>query len=80
MVQPKAARLPELITTRGRVVVTAEGDTACRRRDELTIEGKLLGLGRLIESTAEREARAAWAKEEPFFASWLAQEPSRPTS
>jgi hypothetical protein len=79
MVQPKAARLPELITTRGKVVVTPEGDGACRRQDELTIEGKLFGLGRLIESTAEKEARAAWAKEEPFFASWLARRSSSST-
>ena len=78
MVQPsgvgvRGGALKDVVTTRGSVRVEAVGDTECRRIDELNIEGKLFGLGGLIEASAEKEARAAWAKELPFFKRWLSQ-------
>jgi hypothetical protein len=78
MVQPRNARLPELIGTSGTVRVEPIGDGQCRRTDELILEGKLFGLGRIIEAAAEKEARAAWGKEPPFFARWLERKGTPP--
>jgi hypothetical protein len=65
----------KLVSTRGAVRVSANGDGACRRDDELFVEGKLFGLGGLIESSAEKEARSAWSKELPFLTKWLERAP-----
>jgi len=61
----------DVVSTSGSVRVEAVGDGACRRLDELSIEGKVFGLRGLIESSAEKEARAAWTKEEPFMTAWI---------
>jgi hypothetical protein len=71
MVQPATSRLPELIATSGVVRVVAIDGGECRRSDEITLEGKLFGLGRIIEAAAEKEARSALTKEAPFFATWI---------
>jgi hypothetical protein len=63
----------EIVLTRGRVRLEAVGDAQCRRNDEVTIEGKLFGLGGVIESTAEKETRASWDKERALLERWLAQ-------
>lgn len=65
----------EIVATRGRVRVEPLGDAQCRRHDEVTIEGKIFGLGGVIESTAEKEVRASSAKEQAFFTRWLEQHP-----
>ena len=57
----------EVVTTRGTIRVEALGERSCRRTDELTIEGHVFGVGGLIESSAEKEARAAWDKEFVFL-------------
>lgn len=76
MVQP--ATLPagakprkNIVTTRGKVRVEALGDRQCRRTDELVIEAHVFGLGGVIESAAEKEARAAWPKEFAFLTRWV---------
>jgi hypothetical protein len=61
----------EIVATRGKVRVEAAGDNQCRRNDEVIIEGKIFGLGGVIESTAEKEVRASWTKEQAFFRRWL---------
>jgi hypothetical protein len=61
----------EIVATRGRVRLEAVGEGQCRRNDEVTIEGKIFGLGGVIESTAEKEVRASWAKEAAFMTRWL---------
>ena len=61
----------EIIATRGKVRVEATGDGHCRRNDEVVVEGKIFGLGGIIESTAEKEVRASAAKELAFFRRWL---------
>jgi hypothetical protein len=71
MVQPASATLPELIATQGTMRIKEVAKDECLRLDEISFEGKLFGLGRIIESTAEREARSAWALEVPFFLRWL---------
>ena len=65
----------ELVATRGTVRVEATPDGKCRRSDEIVVEGKIFGLGGLIESTAEKEVRASAAKEQAFFTRWIEQHP-----
>ncbi len=61
----------EIVATRGKVRVEPVGDNQCRRLDEVSIEGKIFGLGGVIESTAEKEVRASSVKEQAFFTRWL---------
>jgi hypothetical protein len=63
----------ELVATRGKVRIEPMGDGQCRRHDEVIVEGKIFGLGGVIESTAEKEIRASWDKERAFFERWLTQ-------
>jgi len=63
----------ELVATRGKVRIEPMGDGQCRRHDEVIVEGKIFGLGGVIESTAEKEIRASWDKERAFFGRWLTQ-------
>jgi hypothetical protein len=73
----------DVVSTHGTVRVMADGEAACRRHDELSIAAKVFGLGRIIESAAEKEARSAWAKEPSFFARWVQGQSTRiapPTS
>jgi hypothetical protein len=61
----------EIVATRGKVRLEPAGDNQCRRSDEVVIEGKIFGVGGLIESTAEKEVRASSAKEQAFLVRWL---------
>jgi Protein of unknown function (DUF2505) len=63
----------EIIATRGKTRVEPVGDGQCRRSDEVTIEGKIFGLGGIIESTAEKEVRNSSQKELALFTRWLEQ-------
>jgi hypothetical protein len=63
----------EIVATRGRTRIEPVSETECRRTDEVFIEGKVFGLGGLIESTAEKEVRASWPKELAFLERWLKQ-------
>ncbi|HEY7956276.1 MAG TPA: DUF2505 family protein [Polyangia bacterium] len=65
----------EIVATRGKVRVEPIGDAQCRRHDEVIIEGKIFGLGGVIEATAEKEVRASSAKEHTYFLRWLEQHP-----
>jgi Protein of unknown function (DUF2505) len=64
-----------ILATRGTLRLEATGDGRCRRADEVIIEGKIFGLGGVIESTAEKEVRASWATELAFLGRWLEQHP-----
>jgi hypothetical protein len=75
MVQPTdvgAKARKEIMTSRGSVRLELLSPSEVRRTDEFIVEAKLFGLGGLIESTAEKEFRAASAKEHSFFKEWLA--------
>jgi hypothetical protein len=61
----------EIIATRGKVRIEPAGDGQCRRHDEVVVEGKIFGLGGIIESTAEKEVRASSAKELALLLRWL---------
>ncbi len=63
----------ELVATRGTVRVEPLGDDECRRHNEIVIEGKVFGLGGIIESTAEKEVRATLDKEALFLPRWIAE-------
>ena len=63
----------EIVATRGTVRIEPTADGKCRRHDEVIIEGKMFGVGGLIESTVEKEVRAGWAKERSFLETWLAK-------
>lgn len=63
------------VTTRGTIRVVALGENECRRTDELTIEAHVFGIGGLMESTAEKEARGAWDKEFAFLRRRVASKP-----
>ena len=61
----------EIVATRGKVRIEPISDSQCRRHDEVIIEGKMFGVGGLIESTAEKEVRASRPKEQAFLERWL---------
>jgi hypothetical protein len=63
----------EIVSTRGSVRVEPIGDGQSRRTDEVVIEGKVFGVGGLIESTVEKEVRASAQKELDFLTRWLAR-------
>jgi hypothetical protein len=76
MVQPAqlaagAKPKPGIVTTRGTVRVEPIGERECRRTDELVIEANVFGIGGLIESSAEKEARAGWDLEKPMIQAWV---------
>jgi len=66
MVQPPGGG-KQLVTTRGSLRLEEVGSDQCRRVDELVIEGHVFGIGGLIESQAEKEARAGWEKEDAYL-------------
>ncbi len=57
----------QIVSTRGSLRLEPVGDDQCRRVDELIIEAHVFGIGGLIESQAEKEARAGWEKEDAFL-------------
>jgi hypothetical protein len=68
---PGAKPKPGIVTTRGTVRLEPIGDAECRRTDELVIEANVFGIGGLIESSAEKEARAGWDLEKPMIQQWV---------
>lgn len=75
VLEPGAKPRRDVVTTRGVLRVQAEGEGRCRRTDEVTIEAKIFGLGSIIESSAEKECRTAWAKEFALLPRWLEKLP-----
>ncbi len=65
----------EVVSTRGTVRVEALGEGRCRRSDEVVIEAKVFGVGRLIEAAAEKEAIAARDREFALVERWIKQHP-----
>jgi hypothetical protein len=69
--QPDGKKKKELVTTRGTIRVSPAADGKCSRTDEVQIEGKMFGVGGIIESTVEKEMRSVWTKELAFIERWL---------
>lgn len=61
----------EIVATRGSVRIEPIDDKQCRRFDEVIIEGKMFGVGGMIESSAEKEVKSSFTKEQAFFAKWV---------
>lgn len=66
--------MAEKLKTSGTVKVEAAGEGKCRRTDEVTLEAKIFGVGGLIESSTEKEVRAAWDAEAVFMKRYLADQ------
>jgi hypothetical protein len=47
----------------------------CQRLDEATIEAKVFGLGKLLESSTEKEVLRTFATEAAFMNRWLVEHP-----
>lgn len=69
---PGAKPRKNVVTTSGTLRIEPTGEGTCRRTDTLNIEAHIFGLGGVIESSAEKEAQAAWAKEFAFLRRRLA--------
>lgn len=65
--------LASKLTTSGSFRLEAAGDGACRRIDEATVEARIFGIGKLIESSTENEIKSAWDQECAFVERWLAK-------
>ena len=74
---PGAKPRKNVVTTSGTLRVTPVGESECRRTDELVIEAHVFGLGGVIESSAGKEARAAWDKEFALLPRWINRERPR---
>ena len=68
-------KLADKLSSHGTVRVEAAGEGKCRRSDAVTIEAKIFGVGRLVESSTEKEVRTAWSKESSFINRWLKDHP-----
>ena len=66
----------EIVSTRGTIRVSPAADGKCNRSDEVQVEGKMFGVGGIIESTVEKEMRSVWTKELAFLTRWLQAHPT----
>lgn len=65
--------LGEKLKTEGTIRIEEIGPKRIRRKDEVSFDCKVFGVGGLIEATAEKELKTSWAKEEAFLKKWLAK-------
>jgi Protein of unknown function (DUF2505) len=63
----KPNTMADKLIMRGTIRVEPAGDNRCRRSDEVSIEAKMFGVGKLIESSTEGEVRSAWSTEAAFL-------------
>jgi len=66
-------KLADKLRNEGTLRCVASGDDKCRACDEMIIEAKVFALGKLIESSAEKEFRDAWEKISAFMNLWIAE-------
>ena len=71
--------LGDKLKTEGTLRVEPAGEGKCRRIDEVTFDAKVFGVGGLLETTAEKQVRAAWEKETAFLRGWLKKLPKEAT-
>ena len=53
--------------------VESLSDDQCRRLDDATIEAKVFGIGKLLESSTEKEVERTFDSEAAFMNRWVAQ-------
>lgn len=73
MVKPAGSSGKDMVSTSGTIKVVDDGANQSKRTDDMQIEGKIFGIGGMIESTIEKEVRASAAKEMAFLKRWVAQ-------
>lgn len=59
------------LATEGKIRCEAAGDGKCRRVGDIKVEGKMFGLGGMLESTLEKNLRAGWDKSAVFLNEWV---------
>jgi len=67
----KPNAMGDKLRTEGIIRVEPVGDDKCRRIDEVTVEAKVFGVGKLIESSAEKQIQDSWKAEADFFSRYL---------
>jgi hypothetical protein len=67
MLAPGGQGTPNIVSTRGTNRIEAIDGQSIRRSDEIIVEGKVFGLGGLIEKSVEKEIHASSAKEYAFL-------------
>jgi len=60
------------LSTKGTIRAEPAGDGKCRRIGDFKVEGKIFGLGGMLESTLEKNLRAGWDKSATFLNEWTA--------
>lgn len=60
------------LSTEGTIRCEPVGEGKCRRVGDIRIEGKVFGLGGMLESTLEKNLRAGWEKSAVFLNEWAA--------
>ncbi|MEM1033874.1 MAG: DUF2505 domain-containing protein [Myxococcota bacterium] len=73
--QMKPNTMGDKLRTEGVIRIEAVSDDRCRRRDEVTVEAKIFGVGKLIEASAEKQIQDSWGAEADFFRRYLASRP-----
>ncbi|MBW2523721.1 MAG: DUF2505 family protein [Deltaproteobacteria bacterium] len=65
--------LADKVSTGGHFRVEPAGEGKCKRIDEATIEAKVFGVGKLLESTTEKQVEATWDAEVAAVNRWAAK-------
>lgn len=68
----KTTTLSDKLRNEGTVACEAIGDDKCRRIATLEMEAKVFGVGKLIESSTEKEMKDGWDKSAVFMNKWIA--------
>lgn len=61
------------LSSEGTIRAEPAGPGRIRRVTDFRIEGKMFGLGGLLESTLEKNLRAGWDKSQVFMNDWIAR-------
>lgn len=64
--------MPDKLLTNGVMTIAPVGADRCRRTVDFTVEAKVMLVGGLLESTAEKQLRDAYDKNAAFISKWIA--------
>ena len=59
------------LASQGTVRAEANGEGKCKRVGDFKVEGKVFGLGGMLESTLEKNLRSGWDKSAAFLNRWV---------
>jgi hypothetical protein len=72
--------LSERIRMGGTMTITGAGAELCKRKSDLWVEVKILGLGGLVERAAESNMRSGWNRSAEWMNEWLTRHPAEASS